>query len=57
MAIYDVEIIHEGSNLDYTKPVNIVYESKDEDTAANRVIGFMNFLLMNFKTSFMGSYE
>ena len=36
MAIYDVQVSHKGSNLQYTDP-DIVYESKDEDNEAGRV--------------------
>ena len=38
MAIYDVEVFHVGSTLSYTTdPVQIIYESKEEDTAADLV--------------------
>ena len=38
MAIYDVEVFHVGSTLSYTNdPVQIIYESKEEDTAADVV--------------------
>ena len=65
MAIYDVDVLYVGSVLSYTNdPVQVIYESKEEDTAADVVnincsilvdIQWSKRLMSNFKV-FLSSF-